>query len=151
MDNVRRLDRAFCRAIDRAGSMNQLALKTKVSQCSINRYNSGKQNLVNIPFSTMLKLFPNMEVVFQPEEEHLRVVPFDEDIEKIQREAKAIKAEAEALKAEYERKLAALENEKRLFELERENWRLKLENEELKKKKALAMSASAAGEPFTRR
>ena len=62
-----------------------------------------------------------------------------------------LQAEADALKAEYERKLAALENEKRLFELERENWRLKLENEELKKKKALAMSASAAGEPFTRR
>ncbi len=133
---------ALRQEIQRAGGKTELAARLNVQHAVINRLETGTRKIQNMTIGTLSKLFPKIEFIFFPDENQTKEICSGQ---------MNLQAEADALKAEYERKLAALENEKRLFELERENWRLKLENEELKKKKALAMSASAAGEPFTRR
>ena len=59
---LHQLKTAFLRAIDRAGNVHRLHLKTTVSEASLNRYRSGKQDIVNAPFMTLLQLFPELEI-----------------------------------------------------------------------------------------
>ena len=139
---------ALRQEIQRAGGKTELAARLNVQHAVINRLETGTRKIQNMTIGTLSKLFPTIEFTIFPHKTQTKAKWSGQEICSGQMN---LQAEAEALKVEYERKLAALENEKRLFELERENWRLKLENEELKKKKALAMSVSAAGEPFTRR
>ena len=61
---IQQLKAAFLRAIDLAGNVHRLHLKTNVSEASLNRYRSGRQNIVNAPFFTLLQLFPEMEVQY---------------------------------------------------------------------------------------
>ena len=130
-DTIKRLHDAFRKAIADAGSMNQLSLKTGVSQCSINRYNSGKQDLANIPFSSLIKLFPKLEVVFFPTNNSVSYseIEVSEHLDGQDSLQKALQ-EAESKKHEYEKKLAELEKERHIFELEKENWKLKRDLEE---------------------
>lgn len=114
---IEKLKTAFGKAIDRAGNMHQLEKQTGVSSPTINRFHSGKQDIANIPFSTLIKLFPDIEISFFRDE---RPPP----------------GEIDNLRREYEAKLTELERDRKQFELERENWRLKQENEELKKARA---------------
>ena len=140
-DTIKRLHDAFRKAIADAGSMNQLSLKTGVSQCSINRYNSGKQDLANIPFSSLLKLFPKLEVIFFPTNSRTSYPEIDasdqSDRSDLSEESdngvcqdaltRALQ-KAEAKKTEYEHKVeelarakADLENARKYLELEKEN------------------------------
>lgn len=59
---LHQLKTAFLRAIDRAGNVHRLHLTTMVSEASLNRYRSGKQDIVNAPFMTLLQLFPELEI-----------------------------------------------------------------------------------------
>ena len=59
---LQQLKTAFLRAIDRAGNVHRLHLKTLVSEASLNRYRSGRQDIANAPFMTLLQLFPELEM-----------------------------------------------------------------------------------------
>jgi len=66
---IQKLREAFLRAIDLAGNVHRLHLKTQVSEASLNRYRSGRQDIINAPFFTLLQLFPELEIqYFTPEE-----------------------------------------------------------------------------------
>ena len=43
---IQQLKEAFLRAIDLAGNVHRLHLKTQVSEASLNRYRSGRQDIV---------------------------------------------------------------------------------------------------------
>lgn len=59
---LQQLKTAFLRAIDRAGNVHRLHLQTKVSEASLNRYRSGRQDIANAPFFTLLQMFPELEL-----------------------------------------------------------------------------------------
>ncbi len=59
---LQQLKTAFLRAIDRAGNVHRLHLQTKVSEASLNRYRSGRQDIANAPFFTLLQMFPDLEL-----------------------------------------------------------------------------------------
>ena len=59
---LKQLKAAFLRAIDRAGNVHRLHLQTKVSEASLNRYRSGRQDIANAPFFTLLQMFPDLEL-----------------------------------------------------------------------------------------
>ena len=61
---IQQLRDAFLRAIDQAGNVHRLHLKTQVSEASLNRYRSGRQDIVNAPFFTLLQLFPELELQY---------------------------------------------------------------------------------------
>ena len=61
---IQQLKEAFLRAIDLAGNVHRLHLKTKVSEASLNRYRSGRQDIVNAPFFTLLQMFPDLELQY---------------------------------------------------------------------------------------
>ena len=63
---IQKLKEAFLRAIDQAGNVHRLHLKTQVSEASLNRYRSGRQDIVNAPFFTLLQLFPEIELQYFP-------------------------------------------------------------------------------------
>ena len=48
---LHQLKTAFLRAIDRAGNVHRLHLKTMVSEASLNRYRSGKQDMIILNFA----------------------------------------------------------------------------------------------------
>ena len=67
-NKIQQLKEAFLRAIDLAGNVHRLHLKTQVSEASLNRYRSGRQDIINAPFFTLLQLFPELEIqYFTPE------------------------------------------------------------------------------------
>ncbi|MBQ6352690.1 MAG: hypothetical protein IJJ28_05445 [Lentisphaeria bacterium] len=59
---LQQLKTAFLRAIDRAGNVHRLHLQTSVSEASLNRYRSGRQDIANAPFFTLLQMFPELEL-----------------------------------------------------------------------------------------
>ena len=61
---IQQLKAAFLHAIDLAGNVHRLHLKTQVSEASLNRYRSGRQDIVNAPFFTLLQLFPDLEIQY---------------------------------------------------------------------------------------
>ncbi len=61
---IQQLRAAFLRAIDLAGNVHRLHLKTQVSEASLNRYRSGRQDIINAPFFTLLQLFPELEIKY---------------------------------------------------------------------------------------
>ena len=61
---IQQLKEAFLRAIDLAGNVHRLHLKTNVSEASLNRYRSGRQDIINAPFFTLLQLFPELEIQY---------------------------------------------------------------------------------------
>ena len=61
---IQQLKAAFLHAIDLAGNVHRLHLKTQVSEASLNRYRSGRQDIVNAPFFTLLQLFPELELQY---------------------------------------------------------------------------------------
>lgn len=61
---IQQLKEAFLHAIDLAGNVHRLHLKTKVSEASLNRYRSGRQDIVNAPFFTLLQMFPELELQY---------------------------------------------------------------------------------------
>ena len=61
---IQQLKAAFLRAIELAGNVHRLHLKTQVSEASLNRYRSGRQDIVNAPFFTLLQLFPELELQY---------------------------------------------------------------------------------------
>ena len=61
---IQQLKAAFLHAIDLAGNVHRLHLKTQVSEASLNRYRSGRQDIVNAPFFTLLQLFPELEIQY---------------------------------------------------------------------------------------
>ena len=61
---IQQLKDAFLRAIDLAGNVHRLHLKTQVSEASLNRYRSGRQDIVNAPFFTLLQMFPELELQY---------------------------------------------------------------------------------------
>ncbi len=63
---IQQLKEAFLRAIDLAGNVHRLHLKTMVSEASLNRYRSGRQDIVNAPFFTLLQLFPDIAIQYFP-------------------------------------------------------------------------------------
>ena len=65
---MQQLKEAFLRAIDMAGNVHRLHLKTQVSEASLNRYRSGRQDIVNAPFFTLMQIFPELELCYFPPE-----------------------------------------------------------------------------------
>lgn len=65
---IQQLKEAFLHAIDLAGNVHRLHLKTLVSEASLNRYRSGRQDIVNAPFFTLLQLFPALTIEYFPAE-----------------------------------------------------------------------------------
>jgi len=63
---IQQLKEAFLRAIDLAGNVHRLHLNTQVSEASLNRYRSGRQDIVNAPFFTLLQIFPDIELRYFP-------------------------------------------------------------------------------------
>ena len=63
-NKIQQLRAAFLRAIDLAGNVHRLHLKTQVSEASLNRYRSGRQDIINAPFFTLLQLFPELELQY---------------------------------------------------------------------------------------
>lgn len=63
---IQQLKEAFLHAIDLAGNVHRLHLKTLVSEASLNRYRSGRQDIVNAPFFTLLQLFPDIKLQYFP-------------------------------------------------------------------------------------
>jgi len=61
---IQQLKEAFLHAIDLAGNVHRLHLKTQVSEASLNRYRSGRQDIINAPFFTLLQLFPELEIQY---------------------------------------------------------------------------------------
>ena len=61
---IQQLKDAFLHAIDLAGNVHRLHLKTQVSEASLNRYRSGRQDIVNAPFFTLLQMFPELELQY---------------------------------------------------------------------------------------
>ena len=61
---IQQLKEAFLHAIELAGNVHRLHLKTQVSEASLNRYRSGRQDIINAPFFTLLQLFPELDIQY---------------------------------------------------------------------------------------
>ena len=83
-NKIQQLRAAFLRAIDLAGNVHRLHLKTQVSEASLNRYRSGRQDIVNAPFFTLMQLFPELEIkYFAPDSMHKPDITVEEQMIKM--------------------------------------------------------------------
>ena len=56
------------RAISRSGNMRRLAAERGMDYSTINRFNSGRNDLANMPVKTLLRLFPDLTLYCFPED-----------------------------------------------------------------------------------
>ena len=62
MDITEYLQRSLKKAIAKAGNMRRYAETVGVNYATINRFNSGIQDIGNMPVQTMLRLFPELKL-----------------------------------------------------------------------------------------
>lgn len=53
---------SLTQAIKEAGNMRKLSEKVKVDYSTINRFNSGDNEIGNMPLKTLIKLFPELQI-----------------------------------------------------------------------------------------
>ncbi|MDD3155079.1 MAG: hypothetical protein PHS41_09435 [Victivallaceae bacterium] len=61
---AKKIKRALSRAVKHAGSVYQLAVRTRVDPAIVARFHSGERNIENMTISTFDRLFPDMKVSF---------------------------------------------------------------------------------------
>lgn len=54
---------SLTQAIKEAGNMRKLSEKVKVDYSTINRFNSGDNEIGNMPLKTLIKLFPELQIL----------------------------------------------------------------------------------------
>ena len=76
MDLIKQTKEAFKKAVDRVGGrLVRLQEKTGVNYSAINRLNSGKNKFKDLSLQTFEKLFPEMDITFFRDEQHMAAPP----------------------------------------------------------------------------
>lgn len=68
MTNTNTVEVALKEAVKRAGTQLRLAEQSGVSQGNINGFLNGKNKVENMTIGTLLRLFPDIEIKFFPEQ-----------------------------------------------------------------------------------
>ena len=75
MPTLNYLKNSLQRAISRAGNMRRLAEERGMDYSTINRFNSGRNDLANMPVKTLIKLFPELTIYCFDEDDPHRQPP----------------------------------------------------------------------------
>ena len=62
MNLIEYLKVSLKQAIDEAGNMRKFSEQVGVEYSTINRFNSGRQDIGNMPLQTMMRLFPELRI-----------------------------------------------------------------------------------------
>lgn len=106
--------------IKKAEGKSNLAAQRKTAYSIVNRFENGQCKIRNMTISTLEKLFPQIELIFFPEDKSNII------------DAPSKSDDSVSERFSLERDKVILEKDRQIFELEKENWRLKRELEEAK-------------------